>query len=186
MTLDLEVRIATESEIQAAQDLDDAAWEGGFQRYSELHHLYPSGIRIAATDEVLGYIGAERLHEDDLRVGASSSFTKSMPPWDHDPQRWHRPDGNVLYILGHAVKPEYWKHGVSEAIMDDFLCWAREQDDITRVAVIYHLRHPTLANPLKFWGKHGFMPVLETYDPNWKYAADKKEVGGIIFALETR
>ena len=178
----------SEHHIPAIQELDRTTWKDGFQHYDKLYQLYPEGITVALADNgtLLGYIAAERLTGQDLTVGAASDFKRSLPPWNHDPDGWHKPYGSVLYILGHAVLPGYWRRGVSELIMPNFMYNAENQRDIDTVAVIYHLRHPTLSNPLKFWGNYGFRPLLETYDPNWKVAPDKTEVGAIVWARNVR
>ncbi|HLC76647.1 MAG TPA: GNAT family N-acetyltransferase [archaeon] len=183
MTSDFEVRLATEREVHAVQELDSASREDGFQHYNKLFRIYPEGTLVAIDkDTVAGYIGTERLNSKDLEVGTSSNFKRSMPPWDHDPATYHRPDGNVLYILGHAVLPDYREFGVSHKLITDFLSRAKRDESIDQVAVIYNSRHPALRDPLKFWGGYGFAPLLDTYDPKWKHAADKPVDGGIIWA----
>lgn len=190
MTHPLEIRVAaSEAEAFHAQMLDSRTWDRGYKKYVEHWKRYPESLLVAAVSgenstthfpvgTVVGFVSVERIHESDLRVG--------MPPWDH-PLEFHKPDGNVWYILGLAVRPELMKEGVGPRLMTELIRRAYEVSGIDMLTVIYNLRHPTLPNPRKWWGRFNFKPMLHTYDPDWKHSPDaEKEDGAILWSLRIR
>ena len=179
----MEIRQAKPSEIKAVQSLDGLMWEDGFQHYDELYGMYPEGIWVAVENsQIAAYIGAERIAQRQLRVGVDSGYERSLPPWDHDPGQFHNSAGDVLYILGHGVAEESRNRGISNKLITAFLQEARKKR-FQMAAVNHNLRHPQIRNPEEVWGKHGFNPLVYTYDPRWKHDADKPVDGSVVWAV---
>ena len=180
-------------EARAAQTLDDRSWDNGYQHYEWLFNKDPELLLVAVekdTNRFLGYVGVERFNESDMVVGFKSGFTKSMPGWNHNPREWHKEDGTVYHITGAAVIHEAWSEGVFDALMNELIKRARENGSIYKVASTYNLRHPSVKDPLKVWGKLGMEALVATYDPRWNHDGEihpksKPIDGSIIFAINT-
>ena len=166
----VKIRQAHHSEIRSVQSLDAMMLEDGFRHYEQLFALNPRGILVAVDNEkVVGFIAAERISQ--------SKLASSLPPLDHDPEQFSE-IGNVAYIVGHSVEPDYTI--VGDKLISQFLKSAEDQK-YAIAAVAHNFRHPTLRNPNDLWGRFGFGPISSTYDPDWKHAIDKPVDGCIVW-----
>jgi len=124
---------------------------------------------------LVGYIAVERINESDIG--------RNMPPWNHNPEKFYKPNGNSWYIINHVSL----ESGVSEQLFKKLFIEAKKAR-IKKIAVIFNLRHPYITSAQRFWGHYGFRPLYDTYDPEWHYRAEKEEgdyiSGAIIWARE--
>jgi|GEM_PF-4527311 len=182
MADNFEIRAARPGEVPEIQSLEEAVWKkGAYRFYGELYELSREGILVAANEKLLGYVAAERIGREALGVG--------MPSWNHDPRGWHKPDGDVLYIVNHTISREADSQGIeraylSDVLMERFLALAEKSGTASMAAVIYWLRHTRVRNPRRLWGRHGFAPLPHTYDPDWGPYEGEEETGAIVWARE--
>lgn|SRR3989338_8562856 len=162
-------------EARAVQAMDDASWKNGFQHYARLFEIDPSLILIAMetregaeTGRMLGYIGVERFMLPDLDVGFSTYYKKSMPPWNHNPNEYHKNKGDIYHVTGGNIIPDVIREGVWLGLIQTLSAQAHEKG-IRAIATTFNLRHLYVKNPLRVWGNFGFFPLINTYDPNWNH-----------------
>jgi len=126
-----------------------------------------------------------------MNVGYASDFAKHMPPWNHDPEKYHKPDGDVWHITGLWAIDEVLKEGVGLKLIEELVRRTRETPGISSVATTYNLRHPVVRNPHKIWGRFGFKPIPFTYDPYWNHDGElhpkgAPDDGSIVWAIVTK
>ena len=176
----MDLRYATgEAEVYQAQYLDTKTWPDGYKRYADLFRHDPKSLIVAVNNQgaVMSHMGVERIH--DYEIGPD------MPGWDHDPKVVFRPDGNVWYIVGHVVGPEYRKSGLAYEVVGYTIEEARANPEIDMLAVILRENHPTLGKASKFWEKFGLKPLEHTRNAGWKASPEAPDSGGIVYAIDT-
>ncbi|MBI4399159.1 hypothetical protein HY570_00270 [Candidatus Micrarchaeota archaeon] len=197
MEVTYEIRFAANlEEVQRVQAFEIAVWDealspidskpirGAYKFYEKLWKLDRDSILCAFQDGVLvSYVAVERIRPQDILMNPLTTG-RHMPPWSHDPDELYKQHGNVWYIINHSSKNK----GASEQILKRLIDLAIGKG-MHSIAVIFNLRHPYLRNPAEFWGRIGFVPVPDTYDPQWHYQYAVSEIpkgefvsGAIIWA----
>ena len=167
----------TIAEVNSVQRLDTETWPDGYKHYAALFDLDQNSIFVATdqSEDIASYVGVERIRDTD--------FKKGIPGWDHDSREFSHMEGKAWYITGHVVNPKYAKVGLS-ASMIDYLKEAAVALDIDQIAVVLRINHPTLGKASRFWEKHDFTKLENTYDPNWKASPNAEDSGGVIYSFK--
>jgi len=165
-------------EVFKVQQLDTETLPEGFKMYGDLYRTDTRSILIAETagSRFAAHVGFNRIK--------GKRIFQRMPPWDHNHEDMYAETGNTLYILGHVVRKEFERIGLSHTLIDYLKELATIDSGIARIAVMARTKHPTLGDrAVKYWESNGFEKLDETEDSGWKASADAGDSGGVICAV---